>query len=553
MAQILLEVGIIFLVAGLFALLSKVLKQPLVIGYLIAGLLVGPSGFGFIRNEEVISSLSELGVAFLLFIVGMQLDFRKLKSLGKLVMTAGLAQIILTFGITYLVLLQFSFLANSAVYLAFALTLSSTIIVAKLLEDKGGFSSLHGRIILGILLTQDIIALCALALLSSGEFSLSTVFFAMLKLVILISASVFFSMTFLPQAFKFFAKSRELLFVTSIMWFFTVMLGTNLLGLSFSIGAFLAGISLSAISYNLEIESKAVALRDFFSTIFFVTVGMQITFVNFDFWFTPIVLLSLFVLIGNPLIIFISTILFGFTARTALLSGIALGQVSEFSLVFISLAYHLKLVPKEILSFTALVALLTFIGSTYTISYDRKLINLLSPLLDKVNKWIKRKEKTSYVPRKFSPEIILCGYGRVGKKIGLTLKKKKVLVIDFDPEVINKVKKKKPAIYGDVGDEEILSRFPLSKTKMVISTIGDLHDTKKIINHVKGYNKKIKVIATASEASDALQLYEQGADYVLVPQLIGGEYASLLINKGNVGTKKLKRKREIHIKKLRKL
>ncbi|MBI5064887.1 cation:proton antiporter [Candidatus Woesearchaeota archaeon] len=553
MAQILLEVGIIFLVAGLFALLSKVLKQPLIIGYLIAGLLIGPSGFGLIKGEEVISSLSELGVAFLLFIVGMQLDFRKLKSLGKIVLTAGSAQIILTFAITYLVLLQFSFLANSAIYLAFALTLSSTIVVAKLLEEKGGFSSLHGRIILGILLTQDIVALCALTLLSAGEFSLNTVFFAILKLAILIFAAVFFNTTFLPQAFKFFAKSRELLFVTSIMWFFTVMLGTNLLGLSQSIGAFLAGISLASISYNLEIESKAVALRDFFSTIFFVTVGMQITLANFNFWFIPIILVSLFVLIGNPIIVFFSTILFGFTARTALLSGLALGQVSEFSLVFISLAHQLNLVPKEVLSFTALVALLTFIGSTYSILYDRKICNLLKPALDKVNKWIKKKEKTSYVPKKYSPEIIICGYGRVGKKIGLTLKKKKILVIDFNPEIINKVKKKKPAIYGDIGDEEILNRLPLSKTEMVVSTIGDLNDTKKIINHVKAYNKKIKVIVTASEASDALLLYDQGADYVLVPHLIGGEYAALLINKGNVGAKKLKRKKEIHIKKLRKL
>ena len=553
MAQLLLDIGVVFLVAGLFALLARTLKQPLIIGYLVAGLVIGPAGLGFIKSEEVIRSLSELGIAFLLFIVGLHLDFRKLKNLGKIILTVGLAQIIFTFIFTYFILLQFTFLASHAVYLAIALTLSSTIIVVKLLDEKKELNTVHGRTILGILLTQDIVALCALTFLSVGAFSVSTTFLALLKLVILIFLSVFFSLTFLPQAFKFFAKSQELLFVTSIMWFFAVMLGTQLLDLSLSIGAFLAGISLASIPYNLEIESKAVSLRDFFSTIFFVTIGMQITFANFEFWIIPIILFSLFVLIGNPLIIFISTLFLGLTARTAFLSSIALAQISEFSLVFIALAYQLKLVPHEILSFTALIALITFTVSTYLITYDGTLYLWFKPLLDKINHLTNQKDKKSHTPKNFLPEIILCGYGRVGKKIKQSLKNKKILIVEFDPEIINKLKKNIPVIYGDVGDDELLKNLPLKKVKMVISTIGDFYDTKRLIKHIKIFNKNIKIIVSAVESDDALQLYDFGADYVIVPHLIGGEYVSLLLHKGLNDVKHLFYKKQEHIDELRKV
>ncbi|PIN81614.1 sodium:proton exchanger, partial [Candidatus Woesearchaeota archaeon CG10_big_fil_rev_8_21_14_0_10_30_7] len=318
-------------------------------------------------------------------------------------------------------------------------------------------------------------------------------------------------------------------------------------------GAFLAGISLASIPYNLEIESKAVSLRDFFSTIFFVTIGMQITFANFEFWIIPIILFSLFVLIGNPLIIFISTLFLGLTARTAFLSSIALAQISEFSLVFIALAYQLKLVPHEILSFTALIALITFTVSTYLITYDGTLYLWFKPLLDKINHLTNQKDKKSHTPKNFLPEIILCGYGRVGKKIKQSLKNKKILIVEFDPEIINKLKKNIPVIYGDVGDDELLKNLPLKKVKMVISTIGDFYDTKRLIKHIKIFNKNIKIIVSAVESDDALQLYDFGADYVIVPHLIGGEYVSLLLHKGLNDVKHLFYKKQEHIDELRKV
>lgn len=552
MAELLFDIGVIFLVTGVVALLARVLKQPLIIGYLLAGLIIGPSGLGFIKSETVIRALSELGIAFLLFIVGLHLDIRKLKNLGKIVLTAGITQIIFTFLITYIFLLQFSFLESYAFYLAIALTLSSTIIVIKLLDDKKELDTVHGRTILGILLTQDVVALCALTFLSASSSSFNLLLLALLKLVVLIFFTILFSLTFLPQAFKFFAKSQELLFVTSLMWFFTVMLGTKLLNLSLPIGAFLAGISLASIPYNLEIESKVLSLKDFFSIIFFVTIGMQITFVNLEFWIAPILLFSLFVLIGNPLIIFISTLLLGFNARNSFLIGTALAQVSEFSLVFIALAYGMGLVPKEILSFIALIALITFTISTYLITYNNEFYTWFKPFLNKVDKLSGKKYKKDKLIKKFRPEIILCGYGRLGKKISKSLNLK-TLIIEFNPEIIDKLKNKKHVIYGDIGDEELLNNLNFEKTKIVISTIRNFYDTKKLINKVKSINKNIKIIVSASEPNEAIQLYDLGADYVIVPHLISGEYVSLLLHEGVKDFKYLSQKKKENIKELRKI
>lgn len=552
MSGILLEIGIIFLAAGALSLIARGLRQPLILGYLLAGLIIGPAGLGIIKNQDTISIISELGIAFILFIVGLDLDIRKLKNFGWATIAAGLTQVIITFIASYIIIKQFTFLEPYAKLLALALTLSSTVIGVKLLSDKQELNSLHGRIVLGILLIQDFVAILALTFISTQTFTIATIGISLIKLSMLIIGLLLFSTLLLPHAFKLIALNQELLFVTSLMWFFIIASIANLLDLSISIGAFLAGVGLAGLPYNLEIEGRVKSLRDFFSIIFFVGFGMQITPINLEYLITPAIILSLSVLILNPIIVMITTAIMGITSRNAFLSGIYIAQISEFSLVLVVLAQKSGF-PKELASLIAIIALITFTISTYFITYADKIYKIFKPLIKPLDFIGIISRTPDYMPKNFYPEIILCGIDKTGTKILNFLQKnnKRIITIDFNPEVVEQMKVKEiPTIYGDITDQELLNKIKSDNLKIVISTVDSHKDNAFLINHYKKINKKITIITTAIQVEEALDQYEHGADYVMVPHLLSGEYVSMILNKNINNLEKIKEQRKEHIKEL---
>jgi len=277
MANLFIEIGVVLIVAGVLASIARFLKQPLIIGYMLAGIIIGPIGFGLITDIENIITLSEIGIAFLLFMVGTELDFRKVKNLGMPALLTGLGQIIFTFVAGYFIAAQFGFGQIASLYISLALTLSSTVIVIKMLSDKEQINTLHGRVALGILLVQDIVAIFAIALLSVETFTLNVVMANFFKGILLFVISLGLGSVVLKSVFRYFAKSQELLFIGAVSWLFLNAILAYALGYSIAIGAFLAGLSMTTVPYNIEIVGKVRSLRDFFAVIFFVSLGMEIS------------------------------------------------------------------------------------------------------------------------------------------------------------------------------------------------------------------------------------------------------------------------------------
>jgi len=551
------DIGLVIIIAAVFALIARSLKQPLILAYMLAGIVLGPAGLKLISNQANILTLSELGIAFMLFIVGLELDLKRLGHLGIISVTVGIGQVIFTFLIGYLIALSLHFSSTAAFYIAVALTFSSTIIVVKLLSDKNELNTLHGRAALGVLLVQDFVAIILLTILSGktgvvGGSAGTLVSFALMKIVTLIMIAFAGGAYVLKYLFRFIAKSQELLFLFSVAWCFLLALLSYTFHFSIAIGAFLAGVSLANLPYNIEIVSRMKSLRDFFATIFFVSLGMEMTFGSFKGILIPVIIFSLFVLIGNPIIIQVVMGLFRYKARTSFLTGISLAQISEFSLILVAYAYGAGIITQKVFSIVAFVGVITITVSTYMITYDQKLYHLLKPFAKLFER--KRPKRLEYYPVK-RYDAVLCGCRRMGGVILKTLRrlKKNVLVVDFDPEVIKRfIKQKQPCIYGDIGDLELIERLPFAQAQFLISTIPDPEDNMLLIGRAKGVNKKIIAIVTASHADEALELYDAGADYVILPHYLSGKHVALVLEEADRNIRNIFKHKRRHLKELRK-
>jgi len=561
MKEIFLEIGIIIITAGILAILAKALHQPRILAYILTGIILGPFILGIIKNKETTEVLANLGITFLLFLVGLELDLRKLKEVGISPLIICLAHMVFTGGMGFVLSLAFGFSFLASFYISLALIFSSTVIVVKLLSEKHETDSLYGRITIGFLLIQDIIAILALIILAgfykNGDsvMTINSLSWAIIKGLILFIIIITLARYFLPYIFKFVARSSELLFLTSITWCFIIVLITSAIGLSIEIGAFLAGVALASLPYNFEIIARVRSLRDFFIILFFVTLGMQISFILNLNQLTQIIVLSLFVLIFNPLVIMIAMGLLGYKKRTSFLTGISIAQISEFSLIIVALGYKLNHLSQEIVSLITLIGVITIIISTYFITYADNIYNMLSLfLIIFERKNINLKDEKKYLPQKLKNHVIVVGYHRIGHVVVNSLRKIGVnfLVVDFDPQKINQLAKEKiPHLYGDITDPDILEKSGLTDSFMVISTVPKREDDLFIIKKAKDAKKDIIVFATADQVDEALELYDAGADYVILPHILGGEHAALLIEKMNGSLTEIVAARKHHIKQLK--
>ncbi|MFH1364213.1 MAG: cation:proton antiporter, partial [Candidatus Aenigmatarchaeota archaeon] len=334
--EIFVEIAVILILAIGISTIMRIFKQPMIIGYIITGILAGPYLLNVVHSEDIVTTFSKIGIAFLLFIAGLSLNPSRMKDVGKVAIITGLAQILFTSVVGFIIAKGLGFTDIVSIYVAIALTFSSTIIIVKLISDKGDLESLYGRISLGFLLVQDIVAIVILMIvsstvggLSSGAVSIETIVLGLFALC----ALGLFTIQFLPRFAHAIAKSQEFLFLFSISWLFLFAVTFHLIGFSIEIGALIAGISLSTFPYNYEIRLKTSVLRDFFILFFFILLGAQMVFGDLTLYWFPIVIFSLFVLIGNPIIVMVIMGALRYTKRNSFFAGLSVAQISEFSLI----------------------------------------------------------------------------------------------------------------------------------------------------------------------------------------------------------------------------
>src|SRR3989339_1126761 len=381
--SVFVEVSIIIIIATVISAIAKLLKQPMIIGYIIAGIIVSPFFLSIEKTTTTVTAFSQLGIVLLLFIVGLNLNPLSVRKVGFVSLVAGIGQVFFTALLGFIISMLLGFSTITSLYISVALAFSSTIIVTKLLSDKGDLETLYGRISIGILLVQDLIAIFLLILLpsfSSASGFLDLAVGLLGKGVGLLSLLFVVSYYILPKIDKFVARSQEFLFLFSISWCLAWASFFQILGFSIEIGALLSGIALSISPYRYEIGSKVRPLRDFFIVLFFILLGTQLHFGSIG-NYTSVIILSLFVLIGNPLVIMVLMGMLGYTKRNGFLTGAALAQISEFSLILIVLGVNSGYIPAEVVSIVTLIGLITIAGSTYLILYSGKIYPAISKYL----------------------------------------------------------------------------------------------------------------------------------------------------------------------------
>lgn len=549
---IFLDVAIIVCTVVLLVLVMRMLRQPIIISYILAGIILSPYGLNVIRSYHELEIFSHMGVSFLLFMVGLGLNPTVIRDLGRVSLVTGVGQVVFTSIIGYGIGRVLGFDAVTALYVAVALTFSSTIIIMKLLTDKGEADTLYGRISIGFLIVQDVIAmliLLAISSLSVGGSWVVVLGTAFLKLSALAAVLVAVGIYVLPRLLNIVASSQELLLLFSIGWCFAVGALCAALGLSIEIGALAAGMVLSLSPFRIEIASKLRPLRDFFIVLFFVLLGSQMVFTDVTRQLLPIAIFSAFILIGNPLIVLLLMSAMRYTSRNSFKAGLTVAQISEFSFILIALGVRMGHLHQEVLALVTVVGIVTIAGSTYFIIYADQIYRFLRRFLRIFERDGHKVDRHSGdTSQKY--DVLLLGYNRIGLSVLDALHEagNATLVVDYDPSTVRELGKRGvDCRYGDLADTEFLEDLDFSALKMVISTLRDFETTRLIVRHIRRVNHHAIVIAVSHQLDQALALYEDGATYVITPDHLGGYHTATMIREYGFDMKRFLAERNRHL------
>lgn len=545
------ELSIVIVIAVALSAVMRLLKQPQLIGYILAGIIAGPI-LGLVTNTDTLESFSKIGIALLLFIVGLGLNPKVIKDLGKVAFLTGATQVIFSaiFGTAVMMLLGKDFVTGLIV--GVALAFSSTIVGLKLLTDKKEQTRLYGHLAIGVLLVQDILATIALLFLSMQNqgFSINSTVGLIIRGTIIAVPLFLVSNKLLPKLTKFMSSSTEFLFLFTLAWGFSIGALFEWAGFSLEIGALIAGVSLAGMPYAQEASSRLRPVRDFFIVIFFIFMGANLELSTLLAQLPLALFFSLIVLVMNPIAIMIPLGLLGHARRNSFKVGVMMAQVSEFSLIFVILAKDTGLVSQDIVSLITLTAIITIAVSCYMIIYDDE-------LFDFFHKHIKFFEggKKQSIERRVAYDIIQFGYSKGGSELISTfqsLPRKKLIVVDYNPEAIESLQKKKvDYLYGDATDIELLEELGIENAKLIVSTITHFETTRFLIEYVEKTNQDAVVIARAESAEEAAELYGIGASYVMVPNFIGTEKLGNFIARHGINKKDFEKNKERHLVQLR--
>lgn len=531
--NIFLQMSALLGVVVAIAFFIRLLNQPLMVAYIVAGIVSGPLLLNLIHGDmHTYEAFAELGVVLLLFVVGLSLNFNHIKQIGKTAVISGVGQVLFTAAIGFVILSAFDGLSLvSKLYLSIAITFSSTVIITKILGDKKDMQSNYGRNVIGLMIVQDIIAVLVMVLVATvGETTSvgSVLGILVAKGILLVGVVYFLSRFLLPLILDRVASSAEYLFIFTIAWCFGVASLVHWFGFSIEIGAIVAGISLASSPYQPEIASRIKPLRDFFIVLFFLILGSQMQFAGFGKNVIVATSIALFVVIGNPIILYILFRMQKFTRRNSFLVGTTAAQVSEFGFVLLFTGFSLGHLQGPELHLFTMIALITIFISSYVITYNEQIYRLFLPMFS----WFGQDRYQQIDEKIEAYDVWVFGYHRIGWRVCEALRKKNVkfAVVDFSPDAVSKLKHRGiPVFFGDAADVEFLEELPLEKAKMIISTLPEPDDQRTLVSHARQRSKKIRIIANLYHSSDLDELYNAGADYVMMPHLLGGAWIATIL------------------------
>jgi Kef-type K+ transport system membrane component KefB len=519
------QIAMIFLLAAVIGFGAKLARQPLIVAYIFVGILLGPSFLNLVAYEDEIALLAKLGIAILLFLVGLKLDVGLIKSTGVVALFTGVGQVIFTSVVGFFIILALGFDFVPALYIAVALTFSSTIIIVKLLSDKREIDQLHGQIAVGFLIVQDILVIVAMVVIVTIG-SPDNAAAAPVTLLITFASSIVFLLVVamlakfvIPKLLDWLASSQELTLLFGVGWAMSLAAISAALGLSMEIGAFVAGVALASTPYRESISARMVSLRDVLILFFFIQLGSSLTFSDAVDQLWPAVLLSIFVLVGNPIIVLIIMGLMGYRAKVSFKAGLAVAQISEFSLILIALGYSLGQVDEAVLSLVTVVGIITITLSTYLILYSEQIYQKLAPVLH----IFERKEPTAGLDEAAQAaryDAIVIGAGRLGSSVvsGLLKKGASLLVVDVSPEALKNIKEKNcDILFGDVTEPEFAASLPLNEADAVICTAQERSTNLMLLQTLERFGYEGAICLTAMDDPTAKLFKEKDGVTVIRP------------------------------------
>lgn len=529
------ELSALLALAAAVGLVGLMLRQPLIVAFIATGILAGPDALGIVHSAEQIDLLAEIGIAVLLFLVGLKLDVQIVRSLGAVAVATGLGQVGFTAGIGFLICLALGLDWITSAYVAVALTFSSTIIIVKLLSDKREVDSLHGRIALGFLIVQDIFVVLAMVALSAYGVGADKGSSGMGVPGVLLSGLVMVGLVWLfiryvaERLMRRVSRLPELMLTFALAWAVLFAALADWLGLGKEIGGLLAGVSLASTSFREAVASRLSSLRDFLLLFFFIGLGSRLDLDLLGSMVPEALALSAFVLAGNPLIVLLIMGAMGYRKRTGFLAGLTVAQISEFSLIFMGMGLTLGHVLPASVGLVTLVGLITITLSTYMIIYSQTLYRIFEPWLDFAERAVPHRESSQDqgADGMGRHDVLLFGLGRYGFELGkiLTERGAKVMGVDFDPRVVERWRTRgNEGTYGDAADPEFPASLPVSGISwVVIATTplapGVTHSDNRLalIEGLRQAGYEGRIAVRCDDPWDARRMTAAGVDTILMP------------------------------------
>ncbi len=558
--NILTDLGTIVVVATIIAIIAHWLKQPLIVAYLVTGVLLSARVTGVVLDQEMVAALAKVGVVFLLFLVGMELDWRKLRLTGTTALWTGGIQVVLTIIVGYGLARWLGLAPLPALYAGFGTSFASTILVVAALDRSRELDTLHGRLSLGILLVQDLIAIAVLVALAGvapgSPIALPALAaFTLAKSIGLVGFTWLAAEALLPPLFASFGDSRELAFLAALGWAFLLTGVSASLGLSIEIGALLAGVSLASLPQGLPLRARIRPIRDFFLLLFFVSLGLGFAAAPTPINWLPVIVLSLFVLIGRPLMLYTLLGLARYRPRTAFLAVLPTAEVSEFSLIIATLGAsigHLRAADSTLM---VGIAIVTFTIGAYLTNWRHELYRLVHSLL----RWpvpaaTEPLAADHTVFAALNDHTILVGARHIGHAVlrSAHVTHQSFVVVELDPAIIERLTRDSVlALLGDATEESVLELVRVKQAAQLIATVGEPEAGEQLVRLARSLNRRMRIIVMARSADDALRLYDAGADYVAISHHISGDVLVRFLKDVADHPHRLAQIRESHLEELR--
>lgn len=544
------ELSLVIVIGSLVALIMRLIRQPLIVGHILTGVITGPVLFDVIKSDQGLSLLSNLGVSLLLFVVGLEISIKTLSRLSKVVLVTSAIQIPIVAIVSAIIARAMDFGRFESAIIGLCLAMSSTVIIVTFFQQKKDVTRLYAQIAIGVLILQDLIATggkITLSAYSSGETSLE-IGLLILRGVAFIVAVYIFSRLVFSRLTRVLESSKELMLIVSLGWLLGVAVLCANIGFSIEVGSLVAGMSLAGLAFSQSMAAQLKAMRDFFIIVFLINLGYSLAPVGISDITGTVMAFTAMVLFIKPLITIIVLGLQGYTKRSSFKAAISMSQVSEFSLVFIFAAVTSGYVSERALASVSLTALITFIISAYFIKYDDWLFSKVEKYLKFFERRVTKLEQKSAMQ---SYPIIIFGYRKGGSEFIRTFKsmQQRFVVVDYDPDAIELIERHRVNyIYGDATDIEFIEELQLDKCKLVVSTISDPAANDFLAHWLKEKNPKALFIGSADNADNAAQLYSEGAAYVMMPHLIGSEKISNFIKRVGINKSEFLKFRERHLR-----